>query len=286
MISLLITTRNHVRSLRRFFDSIEETCSRTDNLEVLLGIDDDDIETIRFVEEYSKDSKLLIKPVIGKRGKGYVDLHNRTNELCQIAKGEILFFLADDFQFMTKDWDKKMLATYDSMYSDNIFWIRTAHSEEGEPDAQLAQCWAITRDWFNVTGHLATSYRQDTEFLYVADHVGREVFMKDIVIVHHRPDSETGTIDGEIDQTHVEGRMAADSGRLQERTVYSPQVKVNIIVDAIKLLKRIRALQGQGKDAEISAKIRALYWEYVKTKLRSITPSWVKRIVKWVMRIK
>lgn len=292
IISLIIPTRNRVKSLRRFFDSIEETCKSADNLEVLLGIDDDDIETIRFIEKYSESSKFVIKPIIGKRGKGYVELHNKINELCQVSNGIFLFFLPDDVQFMTKNWDEKILATYNSIYRDNIFWIRTSHNEEGNP---WASCFAITRDWFDVTGHYGTCYRADTEFNYVAKHVGRETFLKDIVVIHHRTDPKTGTIDGKIDQTYVEGRMAADSGLLRGRNFWSPQVQTNIIVDAIKLLKRIR-LQRQGKDAKISAKIRALYWQYVKTKLLLIpsivhlpviyglvTSPLVKKVKKWVM---
>ena len=283
IISLLIPTRNRTKSLRRLFDSIKETCNSTGNLEVLLRIDEDDIETIRFIEEYSKNSKLLIRTVIGKRGKGYVDMHKKMNELCQISNGKFLFFFADDVQFMTRNWDEKILATYNSMYSDNIFWIRTSHMEEGNPWATF---FVITRDWYNVTGHFGTCYHQDTEFNYVAKHVGREIFIKDIVVVHHRADSKTGTVDGEIDQTHVEGRMAADAGLLQGRSIYSPQVQANIIVDVIKLLRRIKSLQGQRKDAEISAKIRSLYWGHVKAKLLPITPFWLKRIIKWAMRIK
>ena len=283
IISLLIATRNRIKSLGRLFDSIEETCNNTDNLEVLLRIDEDDIGTVRFVEEYSKNSKLLIKTIIGKRGNGYLDLHNMINELCQISNGEFLSPIGDDAEFITKNWDEKILATYNSVYSDNIFWIRTFHMEEGNPSALF---FVITRDWYNVTGHLGTCYQQDTEFNYVARHVGREIFSKDIVIIQHRTDPKTGTVDGEIDQTYVEGRMAADSGLLGGRSICSPQVQTNIIVDAIKLLRRIKSLQGQRKDAEISAKIRSLYWGYVKAKLLPITPFWVKRIIKWAMRIK
>jgi glycosyltransferase involved in cell wall biosynthesis len=290
IISLIIPTRKRIKSLHRLFNSIEKTCSSTDNLEVLLAIDDDDIDTIQFVEKYSKNSKLLIRTIIGKRGKGYLDLHNRIGELCQASSGNFLFFLGDDVQFTTKNWDEKILATYNSIYGDNIFWIRTSHNEEGNP---WAACLAITRDWYNITGHLGTCYQQDTEFNFVARHVGREVFMKDIVIIHHRTDDKTGYINGEVDQTYVEGRMAADAGLVKGRTVWSREVQTNIIVDAIKLLKRIRSLQGQEKDAEISAKIRYLYCEYVyvyvKARLQPIipiSPSWVRKIMKWVMRIK
>jgi len=280
IISLLIPTRNRVESLRRLFQSIEETCKSTESLEVLLSIDNDDTDTIRFVEEYSKNNRLLIKAIIGNRGKGYIDLHKKVTELCHKSSGRFLFFLADDVQFMNDNWDEKMQATYNNAYRDNIYWIRTAH---GEASAD-AQCMAITRDWYSVTGHLGTCYQQDTEFNYVAKHVGREVFLKDIVVIHHRADYKTGIIDGVIDQTFVEGRMAADSGLLQGTPYYSPQVQASIITDSIKLLKRIKSLDRCEDSAKTSAKIRSLYWRYIKIKLLSITPSPVKRIIRWVMK--
>jgi len=280
MISLIIPTRNRVEYLRRFLDNVEQTCGSTDNLEILLRIDDDDTRTIQFVEEYGKSSKLLIRPVVGERGNGYVDMHKKVTELCQKASGQFLFFLSDDVTFSNKYWDEKILATYNNAYSDNIFWIRTAHGE-ASPDAQ---CLAITRDWYNVTGHLGTCYHQDTEFNAVARHVGREIFIEDIVVKHHRPEKETKTIDGKIDQTYVEGRAAADSGLLKGQTFYSPQVQANIVTDSIKLLKRIKSLHSQEDNAKTSAKIRSLYWMYVKIKTLSIAPSWVKRTIKWAMR--
>lgn len=292
---MLISTRKRVKSLQQLFDSIERTCKSADNLEVLLRIDDDDIETIRFVEGYRKNSKFLIKSIIGDRGKGYVELHQNTNELCQAANGKFFLFLPDDVQFMTNNWDEEMLATYNSAYSDNIFWIRTSHNEAGNPNAM---CLAITRDWYNVTGHFGTCYQQDSEFNYVAKYVGREVFLKDIVIIHHRADTKTGIINNEIDQTYVEGRLAADSGRLRGHGFFTYQVQTQIVVDALKLLKHIK-LQGQGKNAEISAKIRFLYWEYIRTKVlpimliihipvinKLISRPLVKRVIKWAMREK
>jgi glycosyltransferase involved in cell wall biosynthesis len=280
MISLIIPTRKRIESLNRLFNSIEETCSSTGNLEVLIAVDDDDIDTISFIEQYSTKGRLLIRTIIGKRGKGYLDLHNKISELCQMSSGKFLFFLADDVQFMTKDWDEKMLSTYNRMYSDNIFWVRTSHNEEGNP---WAQCFAISRDWYNVTGHLGTCYQQDTEFNDVARYVGREVFIKDIVIIHHRADRKTGIINGKIDETHVEGRMAADAGLLRGSSYYSHKVQANIVIDAIKLLNYIRSLQPQGQNAEISVRIRSLYWEYIKAWLRPIV---LARLIRKVIKFR
>ncbi len=270
LISLIIPTRKRTKSLRRLFNSIQETCKDTDNLEVVLAIDDDDIETIRFVKEYAIDTGLQIRPIISDRGKGYADLHNKIKNLCTVSEGQILLFLGDDSQFMTNNWDEIILATYNNVYADNIYWINTSHGEEDNPYPLF---FAITRDWFNITGHMGTCCAQDTEFTCVAKHVNREIFLNNILIIHHRADPKTGIIDGELDKTHLEGRMAVDSGSLATLSLRSTVVQTNIVIDAIKLLKRIKALQRKGDNTEISAKIQALHWSYVILKLQRFVPS-------------
>jgi hypothetical protein len=295
IVSLLISTRKRVKSLQRLFDSIEMTCKSAENLEVLLRIDEDDMETTKFVEDYKNKSKFPIIAIIGSRGNGYADLHKNTNELCQVANGKFFLFLPDDVQFMTKNWDEQMLATYNNVYSDNIFWINTSHHEEENP---FATCLAITRDWYNVTGHFGTCYQQDSEFNYVAKYVGREVFLKDIVIIHHRVDPKPGIVDNETDQTYIEGRLAVDSGRLHGHSFFTYRVQTQIANDALKLLREIKK-RTKKKDAETSAKIRLLYWENIRTRVfptmliihipfvnKLINRPLVKRAIKWVMRRK
>jgi len=263
MISVIFCTRKRTESLIRLFNSIEKTCSDNKNVEIVLGIDTDDEETINFVNEYSKSGKLALVPVLDERGRGYIDMHGRVTKLYESSRGKILVFIADDCEFVTKDWDKRLLSYYGSVYKDNIFWGRI--EEEVDPQGNSwACCFAITRDWLNITGHLGTCYHQDTEFNFVAYHVGREIDTRDIKVIHHH---------GVSDETYQEGRIAADKGLLKGRTVWSWGVRANVAVDAIKLLKQIKKSEEQGGD--IDQRIRALYLDYVRTRLFQATkPIW------------
>jgi hypothetical protein len=258
MISVIFCTRKRTKSLIRLFNSIEKTCSDNKNVEIVLGIDTDDEETINFVNEYSKSGKLALVPAIDDRGRGYIDMHNRVNKLCRISKGKILMFPTDEYEFITKDWDRRMLSCYDSIYKDNIFWLRI--EDEVDPGGNVwAVCLAISRDWLNITGHFGTCYHQDTEFNFVAYHVGREIDMRDIKVIPHHEVS---------DKTYQEGRIAADKGLLKGRTVWSRGVRANIAVDAIKLLKQIKKSEEQ--EGDIDQRIRALYLDYAKTRISQV----------------
>lgn len=273
MISVIFCTRKRTKSLIRLFNSIEKTCSDNKNVEIVLGIDTDDEETINFVNEYSKGGKLALVPVIDERGRGYIDMHNRVNKLCRISKGKILMFPTDEYEFITKDWDRRILSCCDSIYKDNIFWLRI--EDAVDPVGNVwAVCLAMTRDWFNVTGHFGTCYQHDTEFNFVAYHVGREIDMRDIKVIPHHEVS---------DKTYQEGRIAADKGLLKGRTVWSWGVRANIDVDAIKLLKQIR--KSEKDRSHIDQRIRALYLDYAKARISQVSMPLFNPFLKILVKI-
>jgi hypothetical protein len=263
MISILVVTRNRVKNLRMFLDSIQETCSDIDHIEVLLRVDDDDTETIEFIENYCKYSNTLIKSVIGKRGKGYAEMDKMVKEICRISKGKIIYLLNDDAQFVSKDWDNKILDTYNNVYSDNIYTIRTSHNQPENPENPLFPI--ITRDWYDVLDNFASCLETDTALYFLNKLVKREIFIEDIKVNHNHPDYSTGLRDGKVDTTYAEGRMAIDSGKIQSDRVrvFSPQGYTNIVSDAIKLCSRIISLQNQKRTIKCPLKIASLYWKYL-----------------------
>ena len=51
MISILIPTRKRAKKLKTMYESLHHMTSTPDNVEVLLYIDDDDIQSIKFIEK-------------------------------------------------------------------------------------------------------------------------------------------------------------------------------------------------------------------------------------------
>lgn len=270
MISIIVVTRNRVIDLRTFLDSVQETCSDLNNIEVLLRIDDDDIKTIQFIKEYSKDNNLLIKNVIGKRGKGYAEMDKMVKELCQISKGKIIYLLNDDAQFITNNWDTKILDTYENIYSDNIYGIRTSHNQSENPENPLFPI--ITRDWYDVLDNFTSCLETDTALFFINKLIKREIFLDDIKVNHNHPDYSTGLREGKLDTTYIEGRMALDSGQIQPDSdsprVFSPEGYAAIINDAIKLNCHIKSLKDKGRTIHVPIKFASVYWRYsLKLKL-------------------
>lgn len=108
IISVCLPTRGRFPLLKESITSLSKNCYDINNFELLLGIDEDDVETLKKVEEFSKENKKLnIRWLISER-YGYKGLHKYLNNLCKISKGELLFLWNDDARIDTKNWDLKI----------------------------------------------------------------------------------------------------------------------------------------------------------------------------------
>lgn len=95
LISLLCPTRNRQKSLNDLIESILNTVSDINNIELLIKQDEDCL--------YLLDSKYtFIRPFIGKK----TDFLNCDyyNFLAKEARGDYLFSIGDDIRLKTKDW--------------------------------------------------------------------------------------------------------------------------------------------------------------------------------------
>jgi len=97
--------------VKRFFQTILDTTGEIENLEIILGIDDDDLSS----QDISHD-KLLVKKVILPRGSTMGAL----NRACfEASSGRYVMLVNDDINLRTKNWDK-IIAFILSDYPDDI----------------------------------------------------------------------------------------------------------------------------------------------------------------------
>ncbi len=105
--SFLIPTRERPELINRLFKSILETTANLDSLELLLGIDDDDL-----ISQQIEEKSLNIKKVILPKGCSRGELYQRCVEA---SDGKYLMFINDDIIIRTENWDikfKKILVQY------------------------------------------------------------------------------------------------------------------------------------------------------------------------------
>jgi len=111
MISLLLPTRQRPALVQRLFQSIVETTSRLDKVEVILYVDEDDIGSHGLDSAYFRVVR-IVGPMLTMGGY---------NSAClQRAQGEVIILANDDMVIRTHGWDDRVRAMHDE-FEDRIY---------------------------------------------------------------------------------------------------------------------------------------------------------------------
>ena len=187
-ISLLVPTRGRPKLLRRLFESVAESTSRLEKIEIVLYMDDDDLST----HEVTHPSLQLIK-LIKPRGEKM----GRMNRMCyEASRGRFVMLMNDDVVFRTKAWDARVLDAF-ARFPDEVALVygNDLHQQEAMatlPIVSRAVCDAMggicPRDYLNVyidvhlfdvfkklakLGYPRTAYLEDVIFEHLHHEVGK-----------------------------------------------------------------------------------------------------------------
>lgn len=121
-ISILLPTRGRVKRLKVFLDSLHSNTKFPGRVEIVLGIDSDDSETIGF--EYKKFK--IIKTVDERCGMGALNTRCLNH-----SSGRIILLANDDIKVETSFWDQKADELH-SKYKDQIYLGYFNDSHKGE----------------------------------------------------------------------------------------------------------------------------------------------------------
>jgi len=111
MISLLLPTRQRPALVQRLFQSIVETTSRLDKVEVILYVDEDDIGS-QGLDSAEFRVVRIVGPMLTMGGY---------NSAClQRAQGEVIILANDDMVIRTHGWDDRVRAMHDE-FEDRIY---------------------------------------------------------------------------------------------------------------------------------------------------------------------
>jgi glycosyltransferase involved in cell wall biosynthesis len=110
--SFLLPTRNRITGLSALLESIKATTARPDELEIILGIDEDDQPTRDFVWDGLNVVKVIVPPKLTM---------GRLNQACyKAARGRYLMAMNDDVLLRTPGWDDKIRQALDAVRDDII----------------------------------------------------------------------------------------------------------------------------------------------------------------------
>jgi hypothetical protein len=139
MISVLIPTRRHLDKLPRAVRSLQEHASVP--IEILLGIDDDDPDTIAWARP-RRDVRAVVSPRPDTLGAV-------TNGLAAAAQGDVLLCLADDMEILTPRWDVEIgrVAVRESADGKPFAFYLDDPTHPGFPSV-----WGVNRSWVDICG--------------------------------------------------------------------------------------------------------------------------------------
>ena len=172
-ISVILASRGRLNSLLKTLDSIIDKCKNIENIEILIKIDDDDLETINGLESY--DKKEFIKIIVSDKKGGYSSLDEFYNELYENTIGEFVFFMNDDATIMTENWDE-LIEPFKGQFV-------CLHNNQTYPFGMVSLFPVVSKKILDVIGHATKSVFYDGYLLSVLD--GLNLFKNIDLSIHH-----------------------------------------------------------------------------------------------------
>ena len=222
-ISLVVPTRGRPKLLERLFDSVADTTSRLEKIEIVLYIDEDDLPTQEVSHPLLQLIK-LIKPAGEKMG--------RMNQMCyEASRGRFVMLMNDDVVFRTKAWDARVLDAF-TRFPDDVALVygNDLHRQESVatlPIVSRAVCEVLggicPRDYLNVyiDVHMLDVFKKLAKL-----GCRRTVYLQDVIFEHMH---------------HEAGKSAMDATYAKKNEQFDDLLFINLEDDRwnqAKMLKR------------------------------------------------
>jgi hypothetical protein len=188
MISLLLPTRKRPNNVKRLVDSLINTTSNINDIELYFYIDDDDNVSLELISKIS--NTINTKAIQGT----YMSEHRTPtwymqNELVKACTGPIFFYGADDVVFRTKNWDVVINKLYNN-YEDKILLAYAPDGFQGGA-IPVATHGFLHKNWVDIIGYLFppvfnVAYN-DTWITEVSETIKRRTYITDMYIEHMHP---------------------------------------------------------------------------------------------------
>lgn len=185
--------------------SLIEQCHSHENIEILLAVDDDDIETTKKISEFIKD-KDYIKMFYYER-KRYRGLHHYINDLAKKASDGSLLLWNDDAIMTSKNWDLEILKLHENFI---VISPKVENMEEYWKNTGVLFP-IIPKKWIDITEIWSPTPGLDSWIDVLSKKLNILHNVDSICILHDRYEL-TGNND---DETYIEGRVDKTTPSLQ-----------------------------------------------------------------------
>ena len=175
IINIFCPTRNRPDNVNRLIQSIEQTTTNKENVNVIFYIDEDDDSYTKTADIVKEHSDLFLSIEIGPK-LILSDIYNYLfKKHSHEADDEIFMFCGDDVVFKTEGWDIKVAKIFNE-YPDRIVFV---YGYDGaEENKNFGTHGFLHKNWARVIGRLTPPYFKgnytDTWINNVSDIIGRK----------------------------------------------------------------------------------------------------------------
>lgn len=246
IVSVMIPTRGRPDKLIRAVQSLQSNAKDIDRIEIILRVDEDDKATLAMLNS----TPLGVKALVGSRKEGYFSLHEHILDMARVAKGRWLMSFNDDCVMKTKDWEKQLDVV--------IVWGNEIEFQKDGDEGALwiDDFWLINPQIEHLPGyhpgHFVVSRELATLLDRMGGNLGVDTWMHSIFrhidricynsfgITYAHPNDMSHM----EDKTTEEGRdRVFKSAEWQYKLCDSPDVSIERLTDATKLMKQIKHLR-------------------------------------------
>ncbi len=255
--SFLTPTRNHLDFIERFFKSIAETTHRLDELEIVLGVDEDDPESQAITHD-----RLHINKVVIPKGQNK-NLGHVVQKCFQASHGRYLVQVNDDVVIHTDGWDEKVAHAF-SVFPDDIALI---HVNDLLFQEKLCTFPIVSRRACQAIGASPTiyqRYRNDDhiyDVYYMLAYMGyrRIVYLEDVVFEHLHYIDDVSDYNGSYFESSTKRYYTVDDGKMKWDAALFDKTLDDRKKDALKLAWIIDENRYQKYQERMQALLRDIH---------------------------
>jgi hypothetical protein len=193
ILSVILPSRQRFDALVSTINSFLSLSNDPSQVEFLVKLDSDDIETIAKVHQLPGKTKTLIS----ERLRGYHDLHLFVNDLCKLAVGDWVLLFNDDARMTTRNWDVALqevdpfVCNPEFAGSDSVCLLNPGSPESDKTDVFPM----VRRTSIKTLGHFSLHPHNDTWVQYTYMPLNAVISYPNIRLKHFNNDVKDATRD-------------------------------------------------------------------------------------------
>jgi hypothetical protein len=240
-IAILLPTRGRTEALTRSLIGLLEKAADLTNIQLLLGLDNDDsVGIAHFQDELQPklDEMGVDYTAMTFKPMGYGRLNEYINELAKNSSADWMFFWNDDALMETQGWDNKITE------HTGEFKLLAVHTHNDHPYSIFP---IVPRAWLDVIGHLSLHSMTDAWLSQIAYCV--DIWERiDVDVVHDRAD-----LTGNNKDDTYKNRELLEGNPNNPRDFHHPNMTLTRMKECDKLAEYMK-VHGNESD----------WWERVK----------------------